>query len=219
MIADVFTGLLKLAVAGLFIWGLHGHAERSIELDGTIAEKERRLQEVRLLRQDLVERRRLAEGLVIQAETVLALRPAGEFAGDGEATARRAVDRFAVGLAAGHHCRARLSLLAILADAGDGPADFRAGSCEPNARSKLVEGSGTWPAAWTEELDGMRRGIVRKLSDLDRELEQTDGRMGRLQLIGNVYIMSGAFLAILILVMQTAVSIGGLFGSGGTGRR
>ena len=65
----------------------------------------------------------------------------------------------------------------------------------------------------------MRHGIERKLSDLDRELEQTGGRMGRLQLIGNVYIMSGAFLAILMLVMQTALSIGGLFGSGGTGRR
>ncbi|MYE58912.1 MAG: hypothetical protein F4X35_04940 [Alphaproteobacteria bacterium] len=219
MIADVLTGLMKLAIAGLFMWGLYGHAEQSVELDGEVVEKERRLQELRLVRQDLVERIRLAEGLVAQAETLLALRPEGEPAGDDEAAAMRAVDRFAVGLAAGFHCRARLSFQAILADAGDGPGNDRAGGCEPNPGSTLVEGGRTWPAAWTEELDGMRRGVERKLSDLDRELEQADGRVGRLQLIGNVYIMSGAFLAILMLVLQTAISVGGLFGSGGTGRR
>ena len=77
MISDLFMGLMKLTITGLFIWGLCGHADQLIELDRAVVEEERRLQGLGWMRQDMVERLRLAEGLVLQAETILASRSAG----------------------------------------------------------------------------------------------------------------------------------------------
>ena len=169
------------------------------------------------MRQDMVERLRLAEGLVLQAETILAARPAGEASSDHEAAATHGIDRFAAGLAARLHWQARLSIRTILEDAEEGSGEPRKGGCERIAGLNVVEGAWTWPVVWTKELDGMRRRVERRLSDLDRELERSDGRMGRLHLIGNAYIKAGTFLGVFMLVMQTAMSIGGLFGSRGHG--
>ena len=215
MILDLFTGATKLAIAGLFIWGLHQHAEQSIEVDRTVAEEERLLRDLQLLRQDLIERRRLAEGLVGQAELILALQPAGKPASDDEAAAMRAVDGLAVGLAAGLHCQARQSMRGILEETGEASADLPTGGCEPNAGLNVIGGNRTWSHAWTEELDGMRRSVERKLSDLDRDLEWTGGRVDGLSLIGNAYIRAGAILAICMIVLQTALD---LFGPGRNGR-
>lgn len=215
MLSDFLMGVMKLAIAGLFIWGLHEQAERSIELDRATAEEEGRRQDLRLLRQDILERQRIAESLVRQAHLILALRLAGEPASDHEAAVMRTVDGLAVGLAAGLHCEARRSLREILTDAGDRPGDLPKGDCEQNTGFNVIDDNRTWPHAWTEELDGMRRSVERKLSDLDQELVRTDVTVGRLSLMANGYIVIGAVLAICMLVMQTAVD---LFASGGNER-
>ena len=212
------TAVIKVTIVGLFILGLFGHADGSVELEGARAAEEKRLQGLRRTRLDLVERWRLAENLVLQAETILALRSAGEGSSDDKAVGMREIDRFAAGLAGRLHCQARLSMREILVDAGEGPSDPPNSACEGPLEFHVGKGAIAWPDAWTEELDGMQRRVDRKLSDLDQELERTDGRVGQLHLIENVYIWASAFFAVFLVVMQTAISLGGLFGSHRNGR-
>ncbi len=219
MISDVFMGLMKLVVLGIFIWGVTEHADRSIELDRTMAEQEKRLQSLRHARQDLVERRRLAESLAMHAETILTFRSARERWSGSETVVTQGTNQFAVEAANRFYCQAWLSMRNIVTNTGAFLGDLQSGECGEVARFHVDDQAREWPQVWTLELNDMRRRVDRKLSDINQMLDQTYGRVTRLHLMGNGYIIIGAVLTVLILIIEFAVSVGNLFKSRGDGRR
>lgn len=207
MASRVTSVLLQFATCVVIAWCFAQQFSKSTDMRTEIVEQSKTLVSLRHERDDLMERKRFADNLSLQAGALLKTRPAIEMASASDAVATQTVYRFVITMADQLYCQAWISMREIATNGVDYVRDSRPLVCTTSTKFRMNNNVDVLPQLWIVELDKLQVRVEQRLRDLNQALEQVNSEISQLHTLGEIYSLLGMCLAVVLLFVQTAVSI------------